>query len=147
VLTLKFLLPFSDRLLKSDLLFYINAIKKSDEKKKSLPTNPIFFSNKSGNTTLILLGLMYYYYKIPYFQTMFSFHFRLYGLSKISADIYNGAPLRTLVDNLKHIFFFLRDISSFASVFLLVSWYGGFLLYICPSLNFLSECNALFLII
>jgi len=35
-----------------------------------------------------------------------SFHFRLYGFSKISADIYNGAPLRTLADNLKDIFFF-----------------------------------------
>jgi len=34
---------------------------------------------------------------------MFSFHFRLtlYGLSKISADIYYGAPLRTLADILR----------------------------------------------
>jgi len=50
---LKFVLPFSDRLLKSDLFFYINAIKKSDKiKKNSLPTDPIFSSNESGNTTL-----------------------------------------------------------------------------------------------
>jgi len=42
--TLKFLLPFSDRLLKSDLFFYINAIKKSDKVTKIpyLPT--LFFS-------------------------------------------------------------------------------------------------------
>jgi len=48
--TLKFLLPFSDRLLKSDLFFYINATKKSDKIKKIpyLPT--LFFSAMKAET-------------------------------------------------------------------------------------------------
>jgi len=57
--TLRFLLPFSDRLFKSDLFFSINAIKKSDKIKK-IPYIPtlFFFRNESGNTTLIFLGLI-----------------------------------------------------------------------------------------
>jgi len=49
-----FIAIFRQRLLKSDLFFYIMLIKKSDKiKKNSIPTYPIFFSNESRNTTLI----------------------------------------------------------------------------------------------
>jgi len=46
----KVLLPFSDRLLKSDLFFYINAIKKYDKINKIpyLPT--LFFSAMKAET-------------------------------------------------------------------------------------------------
>jgi len=48
--TLKFLLSFSDRLLKSDLFFYINAIKKYD-KIKTIPYLPtLFFSAMKAET-------------------------------------------------------------------------------------------------
>jgi len=80
---------------------------------------------------------MYYYYK----NALFSFS-PLYGLSKISADIYNGAPLRTLADNLKDIFFFSRDISSICfSIFSSVIVWGLFIVYlpiIDETTNFLS---------
>jgi len=46
-------------------------------------------------TNPLNLNIPYAYISIPYSRKMFSYRFRLYGLSKISADIYNGAPLRT----------------------------------------------------
>jgi len=48
--TLKFVLPFSDRLLKSDLFFYINAMKKSDKTKKITYLPTLFFSAMKAET-------------------------------------------------------------------------------------------------